>query len=135
MLSNINIIEKHGILFIHENTQYIKEHFFLSREFSSAFGSLSHALLENHLSLLCVPIEGILRLSLPWPVFVAHSDPDVHVRRGDEAEGFAHGLQVDCLHVENLLQGMGFVGANVGLERLLGRHVQEVVLGDQLLQL
>ena len=55
-------------------------------------------------------------------------------RRG-EAERSGDLLKVELFHVEDVLVGVGRVGAHVRLVRLLRRVVQEVVLLDQPLQL
>ena len=62
-------------------------------------------------------------------------DPDVDVRRGHEPVALAHRAEVERGHVEDLLERVALVGADVGLEGLLGAQVEEVVLGDQLLEL
>lgn len=66
---------------------------------------------------------------------MAHAHPDVHVRGRRESKRLAYGFQVDRLHVEDLLEGVGLVGADVSLEGLLGRDVEEVILRYQFFQL
>lgn len=62
-------------------------------------------------------------------------DTEVDGGRREEAEGLANLEQVDGVDVEDGLQLVRVVRPHVALVRLLGRHVQEVVLRHQLLQL
>ena len=66
---------------------------------------------------------------------LADADADVDVRRRDEPERLPDGLQVESLDVEDVLQGVRLIRADVRLEGLLGAQVQEIVLRNKLLQL
>jgi len=89
-------------------------------------GSLVHLLVESE-SAAAHPFLG------PLPLGRAHLQVD-HGRH-QEAKALRDRLQVQRVHVEDLLQLVRVVGPYVRLERLLGRLVEEVVLGDQFLQL
>ena len=66
---------------------------------------------------------------------LADADADVDVRRRNEPERPTDGLQVQGLDVKDVLQRVGLVGADVGLEGFLGTQVQEIVFRNQFLQL
>ena len=73
--------------------------------------------------------------ALPRPALLGRVCLQLDGRRHREAEGPADALHVQLLDVEDGLEAVRVVGVHVGAERLLGRLVQEVVLGDQTLQL
>ena len=75
------------------------------------------------------------KLLFPGSGLPARRHPDVDVRRHHEPETLPHGGEVEVVHVVDILEGVGLVGADIGLVRLLGRDVQVVVLGDELFQL
>ena len=75
------------------------------------------------------------KLLLPGSGLPAGRHPNVDVRRHHEPETLPHGGEVEVVHVVDILEGVGLVGADICLVRLLGRDVQVVVLGDELLQL
>ena len=77
----------------------------------------------------------LAKLLLPGSGFPAGRHPNVDVRRHHEPETLPHGGEVEVVHVVDILEGVGLVGADICLVRLLGRDVQVVVLGDELLQL
>lgn len=61
----------------------------------------------------------------------AHAEVDVHARRHCEAEGSADALQVDLLHIENILVRVRRVAQQVGAEGVLRTVVQIEVLLNQ----
>lgn len=62
-------------------------------------------------------------------------DTEIDGGRSEEAEGLADLEEVDGVDVEDCLQLVRVVRPHVALVSLLGRHVQEIVLRHQLLQL